>query len=276
VPVQQLGGDAAPRVGQAVQVGQLGSEYGGLHLVQARVQALDLVVVLDPRAIVAQHAHRVGHGRVVGRQPTAVAHGAQVLARVKAPGRHVGQPAHAAPAPARRVRLGAVVQHAQAMARRHGVDGVHVGRLSVQMDRQDDLGARRDRGLDAGRVQVVGARVGLDRDRRRAALADGQPGRDVGVAGHDDLVALAHAQRLQAQVQRVQAIAQPDRMGRAAIGRPLLLEAFQLAAQDEPAAGGHAGQGRIDGLARGGIGGLQVQEGQLHPAARPIRARKSS
>ena len=121
--------------------------------------------------------------------------------------------------------------------------GVHVGRLAVQVHRQDDLGARRDGRLDQRRVDVVGARIGLHRHRRGAALADGQPGGDVGVAGHDDFVARPDAHGAQGQVQGVQAVGDADAVGGAAVGGVFAFEGFDFGTADVPTRGKYACDG---------------------------------
>jgi hypothetical protein len=102
--------------------------------------------------------------------------------------------------------LGAVFQHAQAVLAGNGQDGVHVGRLAIQVHRQDDTGSWGYGRFNQSRVDVVGALVGLYRHGGGAALAHGQPGGNVGVAGHDHFVARSHAHGAQCQVQRVEAV----------------------------------------------------------------------
>ena len=73
--------------------------------------------------------------------------------------------------------------------------------LAVEVDRQDRLGARRDGGLDVGRVDRERRRVDVDEHRRGAAVVDGRHGGDERVRRRDDLVAGADAGGQQRQVQ---------------------------------------------------------------------------
>ncbi len=45
------------------------------------------------------------------------------------------------------MRLRAVLENGKAMAFRNGLDGGDIGRLSIEVDRQNGACARRDRGL---------------------------------------------------------------------------------------------------------------------------------
>ena len=228
-------GDGAAAFVPLVQMRQLDAQDGGLQRVEPAVVALHLVDVLHPRAVVAQHAEAVGQLRVVGGDGAAVAQGAQVLAGIEAPGHGIAVRAQALALVARAVRLRAVFQHAQAVLAGNGQNCVHIGGLTVEMHRQDDFGARGDGGLDARRVDVVGALVRLHRHRRRAALADGQPGGDVGVAGHDDFVARPDVHGAQGQVQRIQAVGHADAVGGAAVSGIFGFEGVHFRAEDVPA-----------------------------------------
>ena len=221
---------------------QLHAQDGGLQWVEPAVVALHFVHVLHARAVVAQHAEAVGQLRVVGGHGAAVAHGAQVLAGVEAPGHGVAMRAQALALVARAVRLRAILQHLEAMLAGNGQNFVPMlCRLTVEMDREQHAGARRDGRLDAGGVDVEGALVRLHRHRRGAALADGQPGGDVGVAGHDDFVTRPDVHCAQGQMQGIQAVRRPPRMGGAAVGGVVGLEGIDLGAEDEPAGADHAG-----------------------------------
>jgi hypothetical protein len=65
-------------------------------------------------------------------------------------------------------------------------------------------------------------------------------------------------------MQRIQAIAKAHGLRCAAIGGPGSLESLQFLAEDEPTAARHPRQRRVDGSARGLVGGLQVEEWNLH------------
>ena len=122
-------------------------------------------------------------------------------------------------------------------------------------------GARRDGRLDARGVDVVGALVRLHRHRRGAALADGQPGGDVGVAGHDDFVTRPDVHGAQCQMQGIQAVGHADAVGGAAVGGELGLEGIDLGAEDEPAAADNAGDGLVNFGLQLHISRLEVKKG---------------
>ena len=59
---------------------------------------------------------------------------------------------------ARAMGLGGVFDHTQLVATGDVEDGVQIGRLAVKVHGQDGTGARRNRGLDAGRVDALADR----------------------------------------------------------------------------------------------------------------------
>ena len=101
------------------------------------------------------------------------------------------------------MRLGRVLENAQAVAPGNGDDLVHRGRLSVQVDRNHDPCPLRDSRLDPIRVQRVRGGIDVDRHRPRARGADRQPRRHERVTRHDHLVAGTYAHGSQGQAQRV-------------------------------------------------------------------------
>jgi hypothetical protein len=130
------------------------------------------------------------------------------------------------------VRLGGVLEQLEAMPVGDRAQWRHVGGLAVEMDGDDRARARADRRFDARGVDVAGGLVGLHRYRRRAGLAHREPGRDEGVRRNDHLVAGADAPGAQHEVQRVEAVADADRVGDAAVRGELALEGVDLGAED--------------------------------------------
>ena len=123
-------------------------------------------------------------------------------------------------------------------------------------------------------VDVEGARVRLHRHRRGAALAHGQPGGDVGVAGHDDFVARPDVHGAQGQMQGVQAVGHADAVGGAAVGGVVGLEGIDLGAEDVAAGGQHAGDGRVNLGLEFLVGAPSGQERERH--VWPPRSRMNS
>ncbi|MDT4884196.1 hypothetical protein FQZ97_1203140 [compost metagenome] len=75
------------------------------------------------------------------------------------------------------------------MARGNGIDGVEIGALAIQADRDDGPGAWRNSGFKCRRVQVTGARIHVYIDRLCSQQRDGFSGGNIGKARHDDFIA---------------------------------------------------------------------------------------
>ena len=132
------------------------------------------------------------------------------------------------------------------------------------MDGQDDARAGRDRGLHALRLEVPAARVGLDGHDGGADRRDREPGRDVRVAGDDDLVARTHTHGRQREREGVEAIGHTDAVARAHVLRVGPLEGLDLGATDVPAGAAHAQQRLTERIGELVPGGADVQEGNVH------------
>ena len=91
----------------------------------------------------------------------------------------------------RPVGLGGVLDDRDAAAAADLQERLHVGRLAVQVDRQDRPGPPRDLALDLAQVHRVGDRIDVDEDRRGPDVADRPGGGDEGHRDRDDLVARA-------------------------------------------------------------------------------------
>ena len=193
----------APGVVRRGQMGELGEQEARLQIVQPVAVADCLVHRLGLLPVVAQQPHRAVGGGVARDHGAAVAQGAEVLARVEAEGGRDAERAAGPPLVQRAVRLAGVFDDGQAAARGELEDRIHVGRLAVEMHRHDRPGARGDRGLDGGRVDVGRVRQAVDEDRRGAGVADRLGGSDEGVDRDDDLVAGADAGGLQGQAHGV-------------------------------------------------------------------------
>ena len=136
--------------------------------------------------------------RVAERDHPALA-GGQLLVGVEAEHRRVPAPAdRAAVGVARAERLAGVLDDRQA---RSALERGHVGRVAEDVHRQQRrraLGHRRRGGL---RVEVQRHRVDVGEHRPRALVQHGVGRGDERERARDDLVAVAHADRAQRQVQ---------------------------------------------------------------------------
>ena len=101
------------------------------------------------------------------------------------------------------------------------------------MHGNDRARARRDRRLDARRVDVVRGLIGLDRHGPCADVARGEPRGDVGVRGHDDLVARTDLPCAQRERERIEAARHADAVAGATEFRELAFEALDLRSADE-------------------------------------------
>ena len=82
-------------------------------------------------------------------------------------------------------------------------------------------------------VDVEGTRVRFHRDHTGAGARDREPSGDIGIRGHDDLVALADTEGLQGQVHGIEPIRHTDAVSGAAEAGVRLLESSDFLAEDE-------------------------------------------
>ena len=97
---------------------------------------------------------------------------------------------------------GGVLDDFEAVAVGERAQGFDIGRVTVQIDRQDGAGLASDEVFDL--VDIDGVVIGRDvaQNGKRAALADGAGGGDIGIADGDDLVAGSDAAGAQRQQER--------------------------------------------------------------------------
>ena len=164
----------------------------------------------------------------------AVAEAAEVLRRIEAERRRRGRARRRAGPGSRRRWPG---RRLRARAGRAGAAIAMIGSMSahlaVQVDRDDRPGARGDRRLDPGRVDVVGLRLDVDEDRPRPVRQIDAAGGEEGVRRGDDLVAGADRPGHQGQQQGIRAGGAADRVGHAAVLRRSRPPAGDLGTQDE-------------------------------------------
>jgi len=146
-------------------MGQLDREDGGLHLVEAAVKALDLVIVTLKLAIVAQQHDLLGPLVVIGDHHAAVAKGAEIFARIKTEAAVRAESARPLALVYRAVSLAGILDHRQVVAPGDGHHLIHPAAVAVEMDRDDGPRARADFLLDEARVDAE--RVGIDVDQHR-------------------------------------------------------------------------------------------------------------
>ncbi len=181
-------------------------------------------------------------------------------------GKNEKQPERAEPASrsilvARADGLRRVFDHGDACAVGHGEDRVHVRGAAVQVHGHDRLGPGRQRGFDRRRVDVVGDRVDVDQDGRRAETCDASCRGEERVGGRDDLVARADAKRHHRGQQGVRAGRHPDGLPHLQHLGEFPLEAVDLGTANEPLAVADPGDGGEDFFSNGLVLGLEIQQG---------------
>jgi hypothetical protein len=143
-------------------------------------------------AAVAQPRDAIGERAVVGDDRAAVAERPEILGRVEAERTGPADGADRAAVRRGQMRLAAVLDDRQVVARGDPLDASHICRLSVEMHRQDGAGPRTDAVADSFRVERRRPRVDVGEDRPRAghqdrerAVGRRQRRRDHFVAGAD-------------------------------------------------------------------------------------------
>ena len=112
-------------------------EDGGLHAVEPRVPA-DLVVgVAAAHAVGAEHAGALCELGGGGGEETGVTGGAEIFGGIEAEGGGVAERAGGPAGPGGAEGLGGVFEEQQIVLLAEGVEGVHVGALAVEVDRQE-------------------------------------------------------------------------------------------------------------------------------------------
>lgn len=164
--------------------------------------------------------------------------------------------------------LGGVFEQEQAAVAAKLRDRRHVGQLAVEMDRQDRLHVRRERGRKLGRAKVERILIGLDEHRTQAVFRDGEDRCDVGVGRDRDTVAVLEQAELlpaaQGEDEGRKSVGSPDAVRRADPGGVLGLEGLHFFAKDVPTGVDDPGGGGLQLGGVPGVDGLEVEEGDFH------------
>jgi hypothetical protein len=225
--ITQAGGVArGPLAAQGVpfvEVLQLGAEHSGLQVVQAAVVAHAVAgSLIGP--VVAQLADFAVHILVVGNHRAAIAKTAEVLLGDEAGADGVAQFADSEAVSASADPLRIVFHDQQIVAVGDLAEGLHVGGLAIEMNRDQGLGAGRDGGFHLRRIEAIGARVGVDKYSGCAGDPDGLGGGEEGVGGGDALIAGANPEGQERKPERVGSVGDADGELHSVIFGQLLLE----------------------------------------------------
>ncbi len=242
-----LGCACAALRGPAGQEWQACGQDGGLQFVEAAVHPHLAVVIAVGLPAIPDPLHLRRQRGIAGGDGAAVSERAEVLGRIEAVGRRHAERSDARPAARRKMGLAAVLDNGEAVPLRDGRDGRHVGRLAVQVHREDGGGAGRDGGLDRGGIDRQPPRIDVGEHRPRAGHHAGQRRVGRGEGRRDDLVARADPQGAKDDRDgiRPRADAHAERRAAAVGERPL--ERLDLGPQHVPAALDHPADRGLDG-----------------------------
>ena len=153
-----------------------------------------------------------------------------------------------------------VFHNDEAPAPRNLQNRVHVGRLAVQVDRDDGPGALCNRPLERGRVHRERARLDVDEPHIGAGLPNGLDGGDEGERHGDHLVAGADPGGGQRDQEGAGARVDAHGARCPAVPRELVLERLHLRAGCIASAPQHAQRGRFHLVANALVLRLQVDQ----------------
>ena len=244
-----------------VEARELGEEHGALQGVHAAADSDAGVDVALALAVDADFAAGLGELVVAGENGTAVAVAAERFAGEEAGAAEGAEVAASVALVGGAEALGGIFDDGDvAMAGGDGVDGVHVGGLAVEADRQDGLGAVGDPGFDQGGVDVAGVGFDIDEDRFGAEQDDDFGGGDKGEGSGDDFIAGADAEGHEADEQGFGAAGDGDAVFGAGVGGEVLFEFADFGAEDVLAVVQYAMQVAFKLRPDGVLLGLEVDE----------------
>ena len=138
-------------------------------------------------------------------------------------------------------RVGGVLDQRHAVLLRDGANLVELQHAAGEMDRDDRLGARSDRGFDRVGRDHQRVAVAVHEDRLRAVERNDVRKRDPGHGGRDDLVAGFQAQGAEQHLHHGRFGGQRDGVLRPDIGAERLLEFGVFRSGGDPAGTQHVG-----------------------------------
>ena len=160
----------------------------------------------------------VGERGIVGRDRAGVGEGTEIFARIKTHAGGVAEGTRLFSVAAGAVGLRGVFEDEESVACGDGVDRLHVCGLSVEVDREKGLRARRDQRGEARGVEVVGQRIGLAGNGAGADVGDGEPRGDVAVGGDDHFIPGADATGHEHELHGFEAVGDADAVSDADAG----------------------------------------------------------
>src|SRR5262249_36942373 len=120
------------------------TQYRRLELVQPAVHAKQLMMIAIGLSTVSKLPDAFGQGRLVGHDCAAVAKRAEIFRRIETEGAGFAERAYGFSVAACEVGLAAVFDEGKPVSCSHRGERIHVGRLSIEVYRQQRSGARGD------------------------------------------------------------------------------------------------------------------------------------
>jgi hypothetical protein len=181
---------------------QLLPQHRGLPLGHARVGPSSRSKGVAPASLRPQFNDGARCERVVVGRDRAPLPGREQLARLHREGAELADRSRRPPAPARAVRVRAVLDEQQATAVAELAQAIQVCHRTGEVHRDDRLRARRDRRLHLMGIDAVAVGQHVGEHRQRAGLVDAGRGADEGVGGGHHLGARLDARGLQRDANR--------------------------------------------------------------------------
>jgi hypothetical protein len=155
-----------------LEVTQFHAQHRALQAFHAVIETFEHVVILAPLSLIAEYPHDLGMVCVIGDDHTALAIRSQVLAGIEAEAGEVTHGARAAAFIFGAVRLSCIFDYHEAVPSRDLEDGIHVGRLTIEMYWDNGAGTRCDRLFDLRRIHGERLRIDVYEYRSRAAVGN--------------------------------------------------------------------------------------------------------
>ena len=233
-------GDLVAQCHFVIQQSQFGQQYGGLQGVKSAVHAHTNVVVAPVLPVAGNLAHHFRQFLVVCKNGATIAITTQRFAGEEASTGYCRQVAAFAAFVGGTKALGRVFNNWYAVFGCNGVDGIKVGTLPIQADRDDGFGAGGNGGFKQGRVKVVGAGVNVHINGLGAQQGHGFGGGYVGKARGNDFVTRAYAQRHLGNLQCIGTVCHGYAVFGTGVGAQLVFQLGHFRAQDVLAVVKHA------------------------------------
>lgn len=240
---------------------QFDQQDGRLQGVETAVDA-DADVVVPPILSVAGNlADNCGQVVVVGENGAAIAVASQGLAGKEAGGRHSAEVAGFAAFIGGAKALRGILDDRKIVFFGYGIDGVEIGALPVQGNRDNRLGSRGDGGFEFRWIEVEGLRVNIHIHRSGTEHGDSLGGGDEGETGSDDFILGADAKSHLGNLQGIGSVSHGDAVLGAGVGGEAFFQFGHFGAEDVAAMGQDTLDGGVDLVFDARLLGGQIDKG---------------